>query len=108
MEIATKNLIQAMDEQCKRRRMSDRKFSIQVLGISPAYWCLLKSGTRRLSPNLAVLFMQKLPEVTPEVTIFFMSQGDDGKNKNHPSENGGGKPLGLLGTRKGSKQPQIT
>jgi len=81
MQPTTLNLITAVDKERVKRNMSDRKFSIEVLGISPSYYCLLKAGKRRLAPNLAVFFMQKLPEITPEVTIFFMSQGNDGKNK---------------------------
>lgn len=108
METPKTNLIYALDRQCSKRRMTDRKFSKQVLGISPAYWSLLKAGKRRLSPNLAVFFMQKLPEITPEVRAFIMRQGKDGDNEKTVPETAGGKPLRLVGTRKGSKQPQIT
>ena len=108
METATSNLIEAIDRQRIKRQMSLRRFSREVLGISPAYYCLIKQGKRRITLDVLQIIMQKLPEVTPAVTIFIMSQGDDGKNKKHPSENGGGKPLGLLGTRKGSEQPQKT
>ena len=78
MEMMAKNLIEALDKERNKRRMSDRKFSKDILGISPAYLCLLKAGKRRLSPNLAVLFMQKLPEITPEVQAFILQQGKDG------------------------------
>jgi hypothetical protein len=77
METATTNLIKAVERERIKRQMSDRKFS-KVLGISPPYWCLLKAGKRPLKPNLAVLFMQKLPELTPEVQDFIMQQGKDG------------------------------
>lgn len=77
METATKNLIEAVDKERTKRKLSDRKFS-KVLGISPAYWCLLKAGKRPLTPNLSVLFMKKLPEITPEATAFLLHQGKDG------------------------------
>jgi ribosomal protein S12 len=77
METATDKLIQAIEKLRAKRRMSDKEFSTKVLGISPAYLCLLKAGKRPLRPNLAVLFMQKLPELTPEVTAFILSQGND-------------------------------
>lgn len=80
MEKATLNLIEAIDRERTKRKLSDRKFSNQVLGISHSYLSLIKAGKRPLTPNLAVLFMQKLPEITPEVTSFIMSQGDDGEN----------------------------
>ena len=69
--------------------MSDRKFSKQVLGISPSYYCLLKSGKRPLTLNLLTIFMQKLPQVTPQVTVFFMDQGADGANQKTINNSGG-------------------
>lgn len=81
MQPTTLSLIEAVDRQRTKRQMSDRKFSIDVLDISPAYYCLLKRGRRRITLNILNIFKEKLPEVTPEVTIFFMSQGGDGKNK---------------------------
>jgi hypothetical protein len=86
MEATTLSLIEAVDKERTKRGMSDRKFSMQVLEISPSYWCLLKAGKRRLAPNLAVFFMQKLPEITPEVTYYIMRQGNDGDNKRGNSE----------------------
>lgn len=107
METPTRILIEAIERERNELKLSDRKFS-KVLGISPAYWCLLKSGDRRLTPNLAVLFMQKLPELTDAVSTFIMRYGNDGENHKTVSKNGGGKPLGLVGTRKEVKQPQKT
>ena len=77
-------MLQAVDRERTKRQMSDREFSKQILGISHSYLSLLKAGKRRLTPNLAVLFMQKLPEITPEVTTYIMSQGD-----NHETTQGG-------------------
>lgn len=76
-EISLK-LIEAVDSEREKRRMSDRKFSIEVLGISPSYYCLLKQGKRRITLDILNLFKEKLPEVTPEITIFFIRQGNDG------------------------------
>ena len=78
METSTLNLINAVDRERERRRMSDRKFSMQVLGISPPYWCLLKAGKRPPTLSFLTILMQKLPEITPEVTNFIMRQGNDG------------------------------
>jgi len=77
METATRNLLQAIDRERVQRRMSTRKFSKYVLGISHSYLSLLRVGKRPLTPNLAVLFMQKLPELTPEVTAFIIAQRDN-------------------------------
>jgi len=88
MEAARINLINAVRREQVELRMSDRKFSKQILGISPSYYCLLKSDKRPLTLNLLTIFMQKLPQVTPEVTIFIMRQGNDG---------GSGKPSTKMG-----------
>lgn len=107
METARANLLQAVDRERRKRKMSDREFSKQVLGISHSYLSLLRAGKRRLTPNLAVLFMQKLPEIAPEVTIFVMRQGNDGNIPKVATQTEGGKPaLGQLSTptkRKGRK-----
>ena len=86
MEIATANLLQAIEREQAKRQMSARKFSKQVLGISHSYLSLLRAGKRHLTPNLAVLFMQKLPAVTPEVTYYIMRQGNDANNKKDGGE----------------------
>jgi hypothetical protein len=84
MELAVRDLLQAVDRERESRQMSDRKFSMEVLGISPAYFCLLKAGKRPITGNLAVLFLQKLPEITPVVTSFIMGKGNDGENQETP------------------------
>jgi hypothetical protein len=81
METATISLLQAIDRERTRRQMSNRKFCKQVLGIDHSYLSLLKSGKRRLTPNLAVLFMQKLPELAPAVTAFVVSQGNNNQKE---------------------------
>ena len=78
METARISLINAVDREREKRQMSDRKFSIQVLGITPAYWCLLKAGNRPPTLNFLTILMQKLPEITSEVTAFIIAQGKDG------------------------------
>jgi len=75
------NLIEAVDKERTKRQMSDRKFSKQVLGISPSYWCLLKAGKRTPSLSLLTLLMHKLPETTPEVSNFVVSQGNNSNQK---------------------------
>ena len=81
MEATTLSLIKAVEAERLKRQMSDRRFSREVLGISPSYYCLLKSGKRTLTLDVLQIFMQKLPKVTPEVTIYFMRQGNDADNK---------------------------
>jgi len=88
MELATLKLIDAVDREREKRHMTDRKFSIEVLGISPSYYCLLKKGERRITLEILNIFKEKLPEITPEVMIFFMSQGNDGKSKKNPKKVG--------------------
>lgn len=78
MEATTLSLIEAVDRERIKRRMSDRKFSIEVLGISPSYLCRLKNGERAITLEVLWIFMQKLPEITPEVTYYIMRQGNDG------------------------------
>ena len=77
METSTSNLIDAVDRERVKRALSDRQFSHQILGISPSYWCLLKSGKRPLTLGLLRLFMHRLPDTTPEVTAFIVAQGDN-------------------------------
>jgi len=79
METGANKLIQAIEKERTKRRMSDGEFSIKVLGISPSYLCLIKAGKRPIKPNLAVHFMRKLPELTPEVTAFILGQGNNNR-----------------------------
>lgn len=76
-EIKTTNLIAALERERVKRGLDHRGFST-LLKISESYWCMLRKGDRRLTPNLAVLFMKKLPEISPEVQTFIMSHGKDG------------------------------
>ena len=95
MNEARDNLITAVASEQDKLRMSDRKFSMQVLGISPSYYCLLKSGKRPLTLNLLTIFMQKLPRLAPEVTVFVMRQGGDGENQK-TIENSEGERQGVI------------
>lgn len=78
METTARELIQATDRERQRRRMSDRKFSMQVLGISPGYFCLLKAGKRPVTSGLVVILLRRLPEVSVEAMNFIERQGHDG------------------------------
>ena len=89
MDKAREKLMKAVQQEQDELRMSDRKFSMKVLGISPSYYCLLKSGKRPLTLNLLIMFMQKLPRVTPQVTVFLMDQGGDGKTQKTMKNSGG-------------------
>lgn len=81
MQPTTMSLIEAVERERIKRQMSDRKFSMQVLGISPSYWCRLKNGERAVTLDVLRIFTQKLPELTPEVTIFIMGQRNDDNNQ---------------------------
>lgn len=95
----TTELIEAVDRERIKREMSDRYFSRNVLGISPSYWCRLKNGERAITLDILRLFMQKLPEVTPEVTIYIMRQGNNGNISEIAIQNEVGKSgLGQLST----------
>jgi len=71
------DLIAALEQERTRRGLDHKGFST-LLKISESYWSMIRKGTRTLTPNLAVSFMQTLPEITPAVTIFIMRQGNDG------------------------------
>ena len=77
MELKTKKLIRVIEKERKRRRLSQVAFS-RLLGISESYYSMLKTGDRKPNLNILTLLMQNLPEVTPEVTIYIMRQGNDG------------------------------
>ena len=72
-----RKLIAALERERTKRRLDHKGFST-LLRISESYWCMLRKGDRCLTPNLAVAFMKKLPELTPEVQAFIMQQGKDG------------------------------
>jgi len=76
-ETKTANLIATLEKERVKRGLNHKGFST-LLKISESYWCMLRKGDRQLTPNLAVLFMQKLPEITPEIQAFIMQQGKDG------------------------------
>lgn len=77
MQEATSQLIKAVEEERTRRGMDHRTFST-LLGIHESYWHRLRTGERTINLKVLTILRQKLPEVTPEVTIFIMRQGNDG------------------------------
>jgi len=81
MKTATDNLLQAVDRERTKRQMSNREFCKQVLGIDHSYLSLLKAGKRPLTPNIAVRFMQNIPELAPAVTDFVVSQGNNNQKE---------------------------
>ena len=100
---ALNGLIRALDDQRIKRQLNHHDFSV-FLGISESYWSMIRNGKRNLTPNLAVMFMQKLPELTPAVTTFIMRQGNDGDNQKDAAQTGGQTPaLGQLCTPTGRK-----
>ena len=76
METGTRELIKAIQRARDSRKMSDREFS-KLLGISPSYLSLLKAGKRRITANLAVRFLQRLPEIQCDVLNFVVSQANN-------------------------------
>ena len=86
MQPTAKSLIEVVDRERLKREMSNRYFSRNVLGISPSYWCRLKNGERAITLDILRIFMQNLPELTPEVTIYIMRQGNDGNNPKRGQE----------------------
>ena len=70
-------LLDTINGERLKLKMSHRAFS-KFLGIDPAYWHRIRHGNRALTLKILTLFMQKLPQVTPEVTIFIMRQKNDG------------------------------
>ena len=74
------DLIVALEQERVRRGLDHKGFST-LLKISESYWSMIRKGTRTLTPNLAVSFMQQLPEITPAVTTFIMRQGNDGQKR---------------------------
>ena len=74
------DLIVALEQERMRRGLDHKGFST-LLKISESYWSMIRKGTRTLTPNLAVSFMQQLPELTPAVTLFIMRQGQDGQRQ---------------------------
>lgn len=73
---ALQQLIKAVEGQRTKRQLDHRAFSA-LLGIHESYWHRIRTGERPLNLNTLQIFMQKLPEVTPEVTNFVVSQGNN-------------------------------
>ena len=80
MEIVNDDLIATIDRERIRLNMDQRAFS-NFLGISESYYSMLKSGDRKPSLPLLSTLMQKLPQFTPEITVFIKRLGGDGKSK---------------------------
>lgn len=80
MQGIVSDLIKAVEEERIKRKLDHKAFSV-LLGIDESYWHRIRTGERPLNLNILQIFMQKLPDITPEVTNFVVSQG------NGPSEN---------------------
>ena len=80
------HLIKALETHRAVLQLSDKQFSRQVLGISPSYWCRLKTGTRSPSLPLLTLIAHEFPELTPEVTKYIMRHGNDGQDGEMPEK----------------------
>lgn len=96
MQTATKELINVLEGERIRRRLNHHGFST-LLGISDTYWHRIRHGERTLNLNMLTLFMQKLPEITPEVTIYIMRQGNDAGEGKDLEKMGGKKTPPYLG-----------
>ena len=80
METIKDELIAIIDKERIRLHMDQRAFS-KFLGIGESYYSMLKSGARKPSLLLLSTLMQKLPQFTPEITVFIKRLGGDGKSK---------------------------
>jgi len=78
MESSTKQLINAIEAERAKLKLNQYEFS-DFLGITESLYSMLKTGSRQPSLKVLSIFMQKLPEITPEVTIYIMRQGNDGE-----------------------------
>ena len=56
--------------------MNHRAFGT-LLGIHESYWHRLRTGERAFNLNTLTLIMQNLPGITPAVTEFIVSQGNN-------------------------------
>lgn len=102
MQGITSSLIESLDRERQRRQLSHRQFSF-LLGIDPAYWHRVRTGERPITLNLLTIFMQKLPSVTPEVTHYFMRQGNNpGDDENQTTPVNLPKPSKISGVKKPS------
>jgi transcriptional regulator with XRE-family HTH domain len=63
MEPKTLDLINAMEAERTRRKLSHQDFST-LLGITDSYWCMIRKGKRRISLNLIGAIHEQLPEVS--------------------------------------------
>ena len=111
------DLINALERERRRRQLNHRAFST-LLGIHESYWHRIRTGERSLNLNTLQIFMQKLPEVTPEVTIYIMRQGNDAggdggrqappDSLETPEKLGGKSPGGYIDVCPPPKHPQKT
>jgi len=87
MESSTKQLINAIEAERAKLKLNQYEFS-DFLGITESLYSMLKTGSRQPSLKVLSIFMQKLPEITPEVTIYIMRQGNDGDSPKSPKNMG--------------------
>ena len=88
MKSETRQLINVLEGERKRRQLTHKAFS-DLLGIHESYWHRIRTGKRSVNLNILTLFMQKLPEITPEVTIYIVRQGNDGGEGKVSKKTGG-------------------
>lgn len=77
MEPSTKQLISAIEAERAKLRLNQCEFS-EFLGIPESLYSMLKTGSRQPSLKVLAIFMQKFPEITPDVTIYIIHHGNDG------------------------------
>jgi len=84
------DLINAIEVVRIRRGLDHRDLST-LLGIHESSWHKFRTGERPLNLNFLTLLMQKLPEVTTQVTIYIMSQGNIPADQEVEEKDGGNK-----------------
>ncbi len=96
MKTEARQLINVLEGERIRRQLDHRAFST-LLGIHESYWHRIRTGERPLNLNILTILMQKLPDVTPEVIVYIMRQGNDGEAEKPSRKTGVKKTSPYLG-----------
>ena len=70
-------LIEAIKIEQSKRKLSSRKLCL-LLGISPTYWHLIKTGKRGFGTEFLSGIVQVMPNLQTEVLSFLRENNNDG------------------------------
>lgn len=104
METTTNDLLQVLEAERTKLMLNQGEFS-NFLGISESYYSMLKTGDRRPTLNFLTLVMQKLPHLTPEVTIFMIRRRNNPGAEENSIKTGVQNPGGIHSTMAGGSNP---